>query len=46
MFGETVSFTFENGSKKYTSIPGAILSLFVLFAVAVQFLEKYEVLVN
>ena len=33
MFGQTVGFTFENGSKKYNSVTGAILSIFVLCAV-------------
>ena len=46
MFGETSGFTFENGSKKYNSVIGAILSLLVLTAVAFQSAEKYDILIS
>ena len=45
LFGETASFTFDNGSQKYNSLIGTILSIFIFAAVCLQALGKYTVMV-
>ena len=46
LYGESVGFSFEDGNAKFKSVIGAVLSIVVLAAVAIQSVEKFDVLVS